>query len=94
MKNNYIKEIRVVGNDTWEIHYLRIDALTVKITCDLMRTNRKFWQSKRLWSDWTYCSSKNANLLKAMVYDVIANYYSLQRSKLKFDEFFENTIDK
>ena len=94
MRNNYIKEIRTVGNDTWEIHYLRLDDVTVKITCDLMRVDRKFWQSKNLWSDWTYCSSKNANLLKAMAYDVIANYYSIQRSKQKIDEFFENAIDK
>ena len=94
MRNNYIKEIHTVENDTWEIHYLHLDDLTVKIVCDLMRSNRKFWQSKILWSDWTYCSSKNANLLKSMAYDVIANYYDIQRSKKKIDDFFENAIDK
>ena len=94
MRNNYIKEIRTVGNDNWLIHYLRIDDVTVRIVCDLMRSNRKFWQSKILWSDWTYCSSKNANLLKSMAYDIIAEYYNIQRSKQKFDDFFDKPIDK
>ena len=93
-KNNYVFEKKMINNDEWHIHYLRLDEGIVKITCDLMRSNRKFWQSKTLWSDWTVCSQNNANLLRTFAYDVIANYYDRQRNIEKFDEFFENPIDK
>ena len=85
-----ITELNFNG-DIWHIHYLRLDETTVKITCDLLRPNRKFWQSKFLWSDWTGCSAKNANLLESMAYDIINNYYNQRAQINKFNEFFENT---
>ena len=90
MANNYVFEEKIINNDTWNIHYLRIAEDMVKITCDLMRPNRRFWESKTLYSDWTVCSSKNANLLRSYAYDVISNYYDKKRNTKKFDEFFEN----
>lgn len=85
-----ITELNLNG-DIWHIHYLRLDETTVKITCDLLRPNRRFWQSKFLWSDWTVCSAKNANLLESMAYDIINNYYNQCAQINKFNEFFENT---
>ena len=85
-----ITELNLNG-DIWHTHYLRLDETTVKITCDLLRPNRRFWQPKFLWSDWTVCSAKNANLLESMAYDIINNYYNQRAQINKFNEFFENT---
>ena len=89
MKNCCRRETRIVNNDTWIIYYLRLDESTVKITCDLLRPNRRFWQSKELFSDWTYCTLKNANLIETFADSIINDYYERKRQIDTFDKFFE-----
>ena len=92
MKNRNYKftELNLNG-DIWQIHYLRINETVVKITCDLLRPNRKFWQSKFLWSDFAYCSAKNANLLEVMAETIINEYYHQKAQINKINDFFEKT---
>ena len=88
MVNNYVFKKKVVNNDEWHIHFLRLNDNTVKITCDLMRPNRKFWQSKFLGPDWTYCKANAVDLLKTSANDIITNYYDQKKNIEKLDDFF------
>ena len=88
---NYKLCKKTIGEDTWLIHYRRWSKTTIKITCDLLRPNRKFWQSKFLWSDWTFCTAEEVNLLEDFADAIIYNYYHQKEVKEKFDNFFENT---
>lgn len=90
---NYKLDVKTMGEDVWNIHYLRVNETTVRISCDLLRPNRRFWQSKYLWSDFTYCSAKNINLIKCFADDIINEYYHQKASIKKINEFFEIPID-
>ncbi len=89
MKNNYKLYEEIIDQDTWHIHYLRVNEKMVRITCDLMRPNRKFWQSKTLWYNWTYCSAEDSNLLKTLADNLIVGYYNQKRAINTLDDFFE-----
>lgn len=93
MKSNYKLYEKNINGDIWQIYLTRYDKL-VKITCDLMRPNRKFYQSKILYSDYTCCNGENINSWEELANDVIDNYYHQQEIKNKIDEFFEKPIDK
>ena len=65
MKKHVVVKTRVIGNDVWKIQFCRLNRATVKVTCHLMRPNRKFWQSKCLWYGWIYTANKiTANAFK------------------------------
>lgn len=87
--NNYIMREKVVGEDKWLIHYLRLNEDLVRITCDLLRPNRKFWQSKVKYSDWTYCGYESVHMFEAFADDIINQYYLKANKKKKLDAFFE-----
>ena len=89
MTNNYRYEEKKVNGDTWGIHYLRLDRGIVKITCELMRPNRKFWQSKALYSDWTVCNLNKVTIIRSLADNVITNYYYKQSKIKELNDFFE-----
>lgn len=92
MKNYYKKETCVINNDTWIIHYHRLDETTVKITYDLLRPHRKFWQSKEIFSDWTYWTLRNPKSFEAFAdHSIITDYYERKKQIEKIDKFFEKT---
>ena len=91
MKSNNYKlfEKTMENGDVWHIHYLRVNHNLVRIGCDLLRPNRRFWQSKYLWSDWTYTGAENADFLEKFADDVIDNYYHQLKNENKLDDFFK-----
>lgn len=89
-KNNYLFREKKYNNDTWEIHYLRINENLVRVTVDLYRSNRKWYQTKYSYEDWTYCGSEQTELLGAKAEELIDNYYFNLCNKKKLDNFFMN----
>ena len=94
MTNNYIMETRICNNDTWDIHYAKADENSIRLTITLRRPNKRFYQSKYIYEDWTYCSAENLHLTEDFIIDMISAYYGKQENKKKIAEFFNKPIDK
>lgn len=89
MKKHVVARTRIIGNDAWKIQFCRLNGATVKVTCCLMRPNRKFWQSKRLWRGWTYTNKITADALNDLAVDIIAEYYTAKLLKEGLNSLFQ-----
>ena len=91
MANTYKMETIRVGNDLWEVHYrlmgFGIDAM-IRIEADLLRKDKKWYQSKYTYCDYTY--RNDVEKINAAVKDLIDNYYDNQVEQEKIIEFFNN----
>ena len=89
MANGYKFCEKTVYNDVWHIHYARVNDDLVRVTCELLRPNRKFWQSKILWQNWTYVGAHKISMIESVVDGLIGEYYLKGEEKKKLDRFFE-----
>ena len=85
----YKMEVKRVGPNLWDVHFVKVNDKLVKITVCLQRSNRKWYQSKYLYEDWTY--SDKVEKFDASAMKLIENYYEKKLKKEKIDKFFENT---
>ena len=89
MANTYKMETVRVGADLWDIHYCLVnDSLCpmIRIETDLLRKDKKWYQSKYTYCDYTYVS--NAEKANAAAKDLIDNYYFDKGEQEKMIEFF------
>ena len=89
MANTYKMETIRVGNDLWEVHYrlmgFGIDAM-IRIEADLLRKDKKWYQSKYIYCDYTYVN--NAEKANSAAKYLIDNYYLDKIEQEKIMEFF------
>ena len=91
MANTYKMETIRVGDDLWEVHYrlmgFGIDAM-IRIEADLLRKDKKWYQSKYTYCDYTY--RNDVEKVNIAAKDLIDNYYDNQVEQEKIIEFFNN----
>lgn len=89
MANTYKMETVRVGDDLWEVHYCLVNDSSsplIRITADLCRKDKKWYQSKYIYSDWNYVHTVEKAIIAAK--DLIDNYYDNQVKQEKIIEFF------
>ena len=64
--------ITEANGDKWDIHYLLIRSDIIKVTVNLYRPNRKFYQSKYYYEDWDLGNIIN---IRDKAKKLIAKYY-------------------
>lgn len=89
MANTYKMETVRVGADLWDIHYRLMgfgsDAM-IRIETDLLRKDKKWYQSKYIYCNYTY--TDKVNMVEAFAKDMINEYYNYQANQEKIIEFF------
>lgn len=91
MTNTYKMETVRVSDDLWEVHYRLVnDSLCpmIRIEADLLCKDKKWYQSKYTYCDYTYRS--DAEKANAAAKDLIDNYYLGMVEQEKLIEFFNN----
>lgn len=89
MANTYKMETVRVGADLWDIHYCLVnDSLCpmIRIEADLLRKDKKWYQSKYIYCDYTY--RNDAEKANTAAKDLIDNYYDNKVEQEKIIEFF------
>lgn len=89
MANTYKMETIRVGDDLWEVHYRLVnDSICpmIRIEADLLRKDKKWYQSKYTYCDYTY--RNDADKANTAAKDLIDNYYDNQVEQKKIIEFF------
>ena len=86
MLNFCKQEYRYRNLDTWEIYFTRVSNNLMRIECNLMRHNRKWWQKRFIYTDWTY--TDRVEDAYARVDMLIDQYYEKQAEINKMNKFF------
>ena len=83
MANGYKFCEKTIGNDVWHIHYARVNDNLMRVTCELLRPNRKSWQSRILWRNWAYIGAQKICRIESVVDNLIGEYYLKRQRKKK-----------
>ena len=86
-----MKKTMIINNDSWDIYFNRIDTTLVLITACLKRPNKKWYQKKYLYENWTY--TDNLENLSKLIENLTERYYKRKRLEKEFDNFFNKPID-
>ena len=91
---NFRTEYMTIGEDKWEIFYIRDSTFSVcvRVEVGLLRPNRKWYQFKHTYTDYTYCIGNDEVVptnLRVCAQRLITRYYDLQKTNNILSYFFE-----
>lgn len=95
---NFRTEHTTIGKDKWEILYARDNTFSVcvRVEVGLLRPNRKWYQFKHTYTDYTYCIGNDEVVptnLRVRAQRLIAHYYATQEAIDKVNDFFEEETE-
>lgn len=82
-------DVKTVGNDVWDIRYDGPnELLSIRIEINLRRPARKWYQTKYIYTDFSYCK---LDKIPSRVEYLLDTYYQEIEEHEKIAKFFEET---